>query len=224
MAEGITIYLRYMNSNAPVLLETMRVRNGRIPLLTLHRRRLESSARALGLAPVELAPTEGGMDRVIRAELGSAGLTLTERPLGSVEPVRLTLSGTVHEPYRHKTGARAQFDQALNEARNAGADDGILLTSDGFVAETAIWTLVWWEGSQLAAPPLDLGILPAVSRARIEQLVGKLAERRVRPGELRGKAVLVANAARGVVPVAVLSGQPVPAHPDTAPLMKAFWP
>jgi branched-subunit amino acid aminotransferase/4-amino-4-deoxychorismate lyase len=213
-----------MNSVAPVLLETMRVKDGRIPLLALHRRRFEASARALGLPAAELAPAETGEDRVIRAQLGPSGLTFTERPVGSVEPVRLLLSSTIYQPYRHKTNARAQFDQTLNAARSAGADDAILLTTDGYVAETAIWTLLWWEGSQVVAPPVDLGILPAVSRARIEQILGQLPERRVRPEGLAGSSILVANAVRGVVPVARLSGQPVPGHPDTPRLMKAFWP
>jgi branched-subunit amino acid aminotransferase/4-amino-4-deoxychorismate lyase len=213
-----------VNTIAPALLETMRVRNGRIPLLALHRRRLQASAISLGLPLTELSPAEGGADRVIRAELGPAGLTFTERPLGSVTPVRLVVSRVVHHPYRHKTVERAQFDRTLDEARSSGADDGILLTPEGFVAETAIWTLVWWEGSHLAAPAFDLGILPAVSRARLEEVVGRVAERRVPPEDLRGKAILVANAARGLVPVASLSGQPVPGHPDTPRLMEAFWP
>lgn len=202
----------------------MRVRNGRIPLLALHRRRLQISASSLGLPFTELAPAQGGPDRVVRAELGPLGLSITERPLGPAAPVRLIVSGVVHQPYPHKTVERAQFDRTLDQARNSGADDGILLTPDGFVAETAIWTLVWWEDSHLAAPPLDLGILPAVSRARLEEVVGRLTERRVRPVDLRGRAILVANAARGVVPVASLSGQPVPGHPDTPRLMEAFWP
>lgn len=223
VAEGYD-YLRYMNTIAPVLLETMRVRDGRIPLLDLHRRRMQESAAALGLAFPGLAPTEAGPDRVLRAALGADGLTWTERPVGSEEAVRLIVSRTVHEMYRHKTTARGQFDQTLDEARAAGADDGILLTGAGYVAEASIWTLCWWEGSHLAAPPLDLGILPAVSRVRLAQVAGGLHERRVRVEELRGRSLLVANAVRGVVPVASLMGQPVPGHPDTPRLREAFWP
>ncbi|HWA56802.1 MAG TPA: aminotransferase class IV [Gemmatimonadales bacterium] len=213
-----------MNSNAPALLETMRVRAGRIPLLDLHRRRLESSCRALGLPVPALDPASAGPDRTLRAEVSAAGAVVSERPLGSLEPVHLVWSSVVHEPYRHKTTARGQFDRTLDEARKAGADDGILLTRDGFVAESAIWTLFWWEGSQLAAPSLDLGILPAVSRARLAAVLGPIMERRVGPEGLKGRSLVVANAVRGPVPVASLGGQPVPPHPDTPRLARAFWP
>lgn len=213
-----------MNTDAPVLLETMRVRAGRIPLLDLHRRRMQASAAALGLDFAGLAPVEAGPDRVLRAALGAGGLSWSERPVGAGDTVSLVVSRTVHEAYRHKTTTRGQFDQTLDEARAAGADDGILLTAAGYVAEASIWTLCWWEGSHLAAPALDLGILPAVSRARLGQVAGDLHERRVRIEELRGRPLLAANAVRGVVPVALLMGQPVPGHPDTPRLREAFWP
>lgn len=213
-----------MNAFAPALLETMRRRGGQIPLLHLHQRRLAASCASLGLPALALAPEARGEDRVIRAEVTSRGVTYVERPLGPGAAVRLIVSRSLHQSYRHKTVDREPFDRTLIEAREAGADDGILLTPNGLVAEAAIWTLFWWEGSQLAAPPLDLGILPAVSRARLEQVVGRVAEQAVRPGDLAGKSLLVANAARGVVEVQSLMGQPVPAHPDTPRLQDAFWP
>lgn len=213
-----------MNAIAPVLLESLRVRRRQAPLLELHRRRMEASAAALGLPFPGLAPAADGPDRVLRAALSPEGLEFSERPVGSTEPVRLVISAEVHEPYRHKTTDRGQFDRTLDQAGKAGADDGILLTAAGFVAETAIWTLLWWEGSQLAGPALELGILPSVARARLAQVAGPVAERRVGPGDLRGRPLLVANAVRGVVPVASLMGQPVPGHPDTARLAEAFWP
>ena len=80
----------------------------------------------------------------------------------------------VHRPYPHKTTERAQFDRALEEAQAAGADDAVLLTGGGHVAECAIWGLFWWEDDRLCAPALELGILPGWPGRRLEELAGAI--------------------------------------------------
>lgn len=207
------------------LLETVRVRNGAAPLWALHHARLARSAAALGLAvPADLAAPAGGADRAWRLELGAAGPVVTERPVGSLDPVRLITSSVQHAGYPHKTTDRAPFGAALAMALTAGVDDAVLVTSGGFVTETAIWTLFWWEDDRLWAPPLELGILPSVARARIEAMAGPVAVRAVRPAQLRGRALVVANAVRGPVAVAALDGEMCPAHLGTADLAARFWP
>lgn len=217
-------YLRHMTRPAPALIETIRVRQGTIPLLPLHERRLRASCLALGLPVQALKLPEGGPDRVVRLEVGPAGATLSTRDVGATTPVRLQTVSAVHEAYRHKTTQRDQFDRAAAEARAVGADDGLMLTGEGLVAEAAIWCLYWWEEDRIQAPDLDLGVLPGVSRARIEQIAGPLASRRVGREALAGRSLFVSNAVRGVVPVAELDGRPVPVHPRTAVLAERFWP
>jgi branched-subunit amino acid aminotransferase/4-amino-4-deoxychorismate lyase len=209
----------------PGLIETVRVRNGVAPLWYLHLRRLASSCKALGVPlPGELLTPGGGSDRIHRLEVGQRGVDVGERPVGSTAPVALALAKVTHRPYPHKTTERAQFDRALEEARTAGADDAILLTAGGHVAECAVWGVFWWEDGRLCAPALELGGLPGVARARLEELTGGLVERRVRPGDLEGRGLFVANAARGVVPVASVEGRAVPQNPGTARLSGSFWP
>jgi branched-subunit amino acid aminotransferase/4-amino-4-deoxychorismate lyase len=205
------------------LIETIRVRGGVAPLWQLHLRRLTESCRALGIPiPPGVRPPEGRPDRVHRLEVSDRGCTVSERALGPTDPVRLVTTAIAHHPYPHKTTARAQFERAAAEARSAGADEGLLLTPAGEVAETSIWGVFWWEGDRLCAPPLTLGILPGVARARIGELVS-IAEHRVPRSGLEGKALLLANAARGIVEVATLDGVPVPRSPATAALRGRFW-
>jgi branched-subunit amino acid aminotransferase/4-amino-4-deoxychorismate lyase len=209
----------------PSLIETVRIRNGVAPLWYLHLRRLAASCKALGVPlPGELLTPGGGADRIHRLEVGRRGVQLGERAVGSTAPVSLAIATVVHRPYPHKTTERAQFDRALEEAAAAGADDAILLTAGGYVAECAVWGVFWWEDGRLCAPALELGVLPGVGRARLGELVGGLVERRVRPMDLEGRSLFVANAARGVVPVARLGGRPVPQDPGTAGLSGSFWP
>jgi branched-subunit amino acid aminotransferase/4-amino-4-deoxychorismate lyase len=150
------------------------------------------------------------------------GCTVTERALGPIDPVHLVTAAAAHHPYPHKTTARAQFERAAAEARSAGADEGLLLTPAGEVAETSIWGVFWWAGDRLCAPPLELGILPGVARARIRELV-PIEEHRVPRGGLERWPLLLANAARGIVEVATLDGVPVPRSPATTALRARFW-
>lgn len=209
----------------PSLIETVRIRNGVAPLWYLHLRRLAGSCKALGIPlPAELITPEGGAERIHRLEVGPRGLKLDERPVGSTAPVRLTLASVTHRPYPHKTTDRAQFDRALEESRAAGADDAIMLNAGGYVTECAVWGLFWWEGGRLCAPALQLGVLPGVARARLEQMAGGLVEQRVRMGDLEGRSLFVANAARGVVPVATVEGREVSQDSGTSRLSGSFWP
>jgi branched-subunit amino acid aminotransferase/4-amino-4-deoxychorismate lyase len=206
------------------LIETVRIRGGAAPLWHLHVRRLATSCRALGVPiPTELITPEGGADRVHRLLVSRRGLVAGERPVGSLAPVRLVTSKVVHRAYPHKLVDRERFDRALADAKASGADDGLLLTAGGQVAETAIWGVFWWEDGQVAAPALEIGVLPGVARARIEEL-GAIQERMVTLDEIRGKSLFVANAVRGVIPVASLDGVAVPESDDTATLAARFWP
>lgn len=206
------------------LIETVRVRNGAAPLWTLHLARLRRSAADLGIPlPQKLAPPSGP-DRVVRLEAGAAGITVSERAVGATRPVRLVTAGEVHPGYAHKVTERAPFDAARAAARASGADDALLLTAAGRVAEPTIWTLFWWDGARLATPALGLGVLPGVARARLRALAGGLAEREILPAGLHGRSLFVANAARGVVAVAELDGVSVPGDPRSAALAAAFWP
>ena len=208
------------------LLETVRVRHGRAPLWPLHVDRLRRSASALGYSlPDVLEPPGGGADRICRFEYLSRGrVRLTERGVEELAGVRLRSSPVPHRGYRHKTSDREWLDAARLNAAAEGADDVLLLSEGGFVAESSIWSLFWWDEGTLTAPPLDLGILPGVARVRLGELVGPLREARLPGPELAARGGFAANAARGVVPISELDGRQVVPHPGTETLREAFWP
>ena len=214
-----------MRHTPPSLIETIRIRNGEAPLWYLHLRRLAVSCKALGVPmPGVLEVPQGGNDRVYRLEVGMRGMQVSERLAGTTTPVKLVISKVAHHSYPYKTVDRAQFDRAVDAARAAGADDALLLTPGGFVAETSIWSVLWWEGDQLCGPAFDLGILPGVGRARVTELIGRVEERRSSLRELEGRPLILVNAVRGVVPVASLDGVPVPGSGETDALARRFWP
>lgn len=208
----------------PTLIETIRLRNGVAPLWYLHLRRLSESCRTLGVPfPLRMDVPAGGPDRVVRLEVGPGGMVVTERPLEVSTNVRLATVRTVHPGYSHKTTAREAFARAREEAIAKGADDALLLTGAGMVAECGIWSLFWWEGARVAGPPLGIGVLRGVARMRIEELRGPVLEQTVTRPQLEDRSLFVANAVRGVVPVVELDGRAVPESALLPPLAAQFW-
>ena len=209
--------------------ETIRVRHGQAPLLTRHATRLADACRALGLPlPGEslerlVAPWLGAGEVIVRVEAGLPGATVTTRPVPPLAPLAVIVATARHVPYPFKATERSAVVAAQSEARAAGADDALLLTASGLVAEGTVWSIFWWEGDRMATPPLALGVLPGVGRARVLELEPAV-ERERTPVELERRSVFATNAVRGVVPIARLAGVPMPDHPRTARLAERFWP
>jgi branched-chain amino acid aminotransferase len=66
-----------------------------------------------------------------------------------------------------KTTSRADYVYARLEARTAGADDALFLTTDGFLSEATSANLFVVRGSELATPGLGCAILPGTTRSWI---------------------------------------------------------
>jgi len=211
------------------LIETMRVYEGRIPFLERHLARLARSLEALGMPrpPGDLAalvtPFSGTGDATIRLEVCDGRAAVTVRELPPLDPPAVITASEPHVPYPHKTTERDCFVDAAREALIAEADDALLLTHEGWVAEGTVWSVCWWEGRGLRTAPVGLGILPGIGRARVLDLARAEEERCARSG-LEGKSLLLVNAVRGVVPIASLDGARVPEDARTSQLARVFWP
>ncbi len=211
------------------LIETIRVREGRLPFLAWHLARLERSRAALGLAPPGrdvarlVAPFAAMGEAVLRVELRDGDVSVTVRELPALAAPVVVTAGRAHVPYPHKTTARDVFEDALAEGQGAGADDALLLTAAGLVAEGTVCSLFWWEGERLCTPELALGILPGIGRARVLELAS-VAEGSFARVALSGRSVFLTNAVRGIVPLESLDGEPVPGDPRTDALARSFWP
>jgi branched-subunit amino acid aminotransferase/4-amino-4-deoxychorismate lyase len=218
------------------LFETLRVRGGAVPLLAGHVRRLHDASRSVGLAP---PPESLGMvvltwarerpdDHVLRLEWDGRDVAWSDRPVPEAAPVRVITVAEPHPGYPVKSVGREAFDRALVQAEVAGADEPLLLAAGGCVAETARFAIAWLESDRLLVPDLTLGVLPSVGRARlVEVAVGAgLAVQAVRGprSALDGKAVVLVNAVRGPLAVALLDGAQVPGAEALARLDRDFWP
>jgi branched-subunit amino acid aminotransferase/4-amino-4-deoxychorismate lyase len=195
------------------LFETIRIRNGTAPFLPQHLARLTTSCRALGQdAPAEdlparvLAHAQGG-DVIVRVALDARGVRIETRPVPPVEPMRIVFSGTRHEPYPHKTTSRGVFDRARARVVPFRAEEAILFTADGLLAEGCVTNVFFWLGETLCTPELELGILPGVGRARVLEVARErrivVREGRFTRAEMEGLPIFLANSVRGVLETAV---------------------
>ncbi|MDP3908809.1 MAG: aminotransferase class IV [Gemmatimonadales bacterium] len=213
------------------LIETMRSRAGYVPLLERHLRRLHASVAALHLdaAPADLdaraRAAVGSEDQVVRVDVRRGRAEFSTRAIAGGPFPAIMVSSEPHEPYYHKTTAREAFGRAFAGARRAGADDAVLVTRRGHVAEGTAWSLFWWDrtGDCLCTPAADLGILPGIGRARVIELA-EVQEVRLPVSALARRSLFLVNAVRGVVEIGTLEGKPVPRDPRTVELSRRFWP
>jgi 4-amino-4-deoxychorismate lyase len=113
-----------------------------------------------------------------------------------------------------KSTSYAVHVAALAEARRRGADDALLLASDGLVLEGATSNVWWAKGDLIRTPGLDLGILAGVTRSHLIRLaadLGYLVEEGGWPlAEVAGATeVFLSSSVREVVGAVELDGQPV---------------
>ncbi|MGB8931941.1 MAG: aminodeoxychorismate synthase component I, partial [Anaeromyxobacteraceae bacterium] len=199
------------------LVETLRLEQGRYPLLAGHLARLADSARHLGLAvdPEEVrrvllrhAAESAGASRRVRLvaragriELESASLPT---PPTAPAPVALARRPVSRDDPRlfHKTTRREPYD--ARRAEVPGVFDVILWNEEGELTELTIGNLVAeLDGVQLT-PPRGCGLLAGVMRAELLAR-GEVREATLRAGDLqRATRLWLVNAVRGRVPVRVL--------------------
>lgn len=116
---------------------------------------------------------------------------------------------------------------ARAEAEERGADEALLLNTDGNIAEAAASNLFWIEGDEVCTPPLVAGALAGVTRAFVLELcrdLGLETRERTGPGEhlLAADGVFLTLSSLGIVPATHLDGTQLAASPITKRLQDAY--
>ena len=115
---------------------------------------------------------------------------------------------------------------ARREAREAGADEALMLNTHGELAGGAAANLFWVKADRLYTPHLDCGVLAGTVRARVIAAAAEAGEpvRAVRaaPAVLRQvDGMFLANSLIGLRPVAMFDGRAVRAWDGLAALAAA---
>lgn len=198
------------------LFETMRYTPGEgTARLSLHLKRLETSARRLGFTGAEkaeealaayLATPPDTLLRV-RLELSPTGDTsitaasFTLQPEDAVWRIAIaeTRTASTDPLIRHKTTRRTLYEAARAEFPADTINEVILLNEKGELAEGTITNLfVEDDEDRLMTPPISSGCLAGVLRTSLI-CARKAYNHRLRPEDLAGRTLYVGNSLRGLI-------------------------
>jgi branched-chain amino acid aminotransferase len=126
-----------------------------------------------------------------------------------------------------KTTSKILHVMARAEAKEKGADETLLINTNGEVAETASGNLFWVYDEKICTVPTGRGVLPGITRAvvlEICQTIGLQVNKRViKPEALRNsQGIFVTQSALGIIPVSVFDGESVTPSPLVDQIAQAY--
>ena len=126
-----------------------------------------------------------------------------------------------------KTLNKLTHVMAREEAARKGADEALLINTNGEVAETTSGNIFWIYHDQVCTTPTGRGVLPGVTRAvvlEICQALGLQTNKRViKPEALRNsEGLFVTQSVWGIVPVAAFEGEPIASSPLVDQIFGAY--
>lgn len=237
------------------LFETIRVRGRRPELWQEHVERLVVSAAELGFpVPPTHERLAAAIDELLAAsDLEDAAVRITvTRGIPGGRPTRAgcwieaeplaarrwrseagahaIVSRTPFQPGplgRHKTTSRLPWSLAREEARAARADEAILVDAEGVVLEGTVTNVFAARNGAVVTPPLALGILPGIARARTIALCHEagipVREDAIQVEALRAAdEIFLTNSIQTVVPLATLDGEPLRSR-DVGQRLRGRW-
>jgi aminodeoxychorismate lyase len=126
-----------------------------------------------------------------------------------------------------KTTSKILHVMARAEAAEKGADEALLVNTNGEVAETTSGNLFWIYQDKICTVPTGRGVLPGITRAivlEICQTMGLQTNKRViKPEALRNsEGIFVTQSALGIIPVSSFDGETVTPSPLVDQIARAY--
>jgi len=171
--------------------------------------------RGRGLLPPAAADPAGAVPPTIAIQ---AWPIVPPPPGHLTEGLHLVASAIRRDPENPlatlKTTSRADFVHARLEARRAGADDALFLTTDGHLSEGTSANVFLLRGDELSTPDLACAILPGTTRSWV---LGWAARAGLRPIEgwlttrelAEADEAFLCSSVAGILPVTTFEGRPI---------------
>ena len=126
-----------------------------------------------------------------------------------------------------KSCSKLSHVMARMEADEQGADEALLLNTNGHIAEATSANLFWIENKSVCTPPLHSSALPGVTRGLVLELCGKLkiptTQKNITPESLpRAEGIFLTSVTSEVREVSRLDLQDLPRSPITQILRDAY--
>ena len=163
-------------------------------------------------------------------------LAMTLHPLPPVNPDEPLQWSLITSSFRipagdvlasFKTSSKVLNVLARAEAEEKGADEALLVNTNGEVGETAGGNIFWIYHDKVCTVPTGRGVLPGITRAVVLELCQALGletnKRVIKPEHLRNsEGIFVTQSAFGIVPVASFNGEPVAPSPLVDQIANAY--
>jgi aminodeoxychorismate lyase len=126
-----------------------------------------------------------------------------------------------------KTTSKILNVLARAEAEDRGADEALLLNTNGEVAESAGGNIFWVYQEKICTVPTGRGVLPGITRAVVLEICQSLGletnKRVIKPEHLRNaQGIFITQSALGIVPVGSFDGEAVATSPLVDQIASAY--
>jgi len=126
-----------------------------------------------------------------------------------------------------KTISKAWHIVARAEAEAQGADEALLVNTNGEVAETAGGNIFWIYHDRICTVPTGRGVLPGITRAVVLEICQSLGLETgkcvIKPEQLRkAEGIFVTQSALGIIPVVAFDGLPMAPSPLVDQISSAY--
>ncbi|WP_456457288.1 aminotransferase class IV [Thermovibrio sp.] len=171
------------------LIETVRVERGRVILLPLHYKRFKESSKLLGLK-LKLSQKEfeeRALKEALKKEeptlvrflLTEKGLSVSSRKCLKRKEIKLLADFSFKRSYslisHIKTTSKAQESSFfLKRAKEAGFEEGITFSQEGFLSECCYSNIFFLKGRTLFTPSLKCGCLRGTRREFVLKLCSEM--------------------------------------------------
>jgi len=103
---------------------------------------------------------------------------------------------------------------AKMEAKESGFNEGIMVNTDGFVAEGTVSNIFMVKGDSLSTPAKDMGLLPGITRQAVLEIAEakrmKVEERKITLNQLlEADETFLTNSLVEIMPLVEVDGHPV---------------
>lgn len=116
-------------------------------------------------------------------------------------------------PSKYKLTNGINYILAAREAQQAGGDDALMLTTEGWISETTIANLFWRKGTEIFTPSEECDLLPGLIRGLIIDIIEQCDDLNITEGRFsldhirHADAVWISNSVRELLPVKTVDGE-----------------
>lgn len=169
------IKTRFLSINNPdfTLIETIKVKNGKLVFGKEHFKRIKQSAKDLGFVynpEIEtIQPTQNGILRIALAKNGTYNVTYSplDKPLTCQVKLASNPINSKQTLVYHKTSYRPYFESSIKKIQQGELFDEIYFNEKGELTEGARSNIILEINNQWVTPSLECGLLNGIYRQKL---------------------------------------------------------